>query len=142
MVLVENLLHDLLRFSRDLVTTFIQHEIHFLAPDNFTDSRLGHLSDHVFLIAIVEHPVSRIFQPVLDRKLDIDDIFIVRQHQRLVELLVAKIVAIPDLDGTYLRNIDDFMALYWPWHTPVDTGLSEAAETAERHDHARLAFLY
>jgi len=54
---------------------------------------------------------SALFRLYWNGELDFDDVLVVRQHQRLVLLLVLGRVAIADLDGAHLREIDQLLFL-------------------------------
>ncbi|MNS68741.1 hypothetical protein D3C72_1020280 [compost metagenome] len=142
LVAVENLLHQLLRIVRHLFAALVQHEVHLAAADHFADRRFGDLAQGVFLVARVEQPRHGIFQGVLHRELDVDDVFIVRQHQRFAGLLVAQRLAVTHFHRAHLRHVDGFVGLERVRPAPVETGRRGVAVLAEREHDAVLALLH
>ena len=98
--------------------------------------------NRLFLLSVVEDPVSRIFEAVLDSELDINDVLVVGQHQGLACEFVAHIAAITHLDSTNLGDVDGLMRLNRIRPAPVETGGSRMAELAKGQDHTRLTFLH
>src|SRR2546427_11365000 len=111
LVAVEDLLHQGLRCHRDLLAAFVEHEVHFALADDLPERAFRSLQHRVFRAAVGKQVVHRILQNVLDRELDIGDVFVVRQHERFAQDLGLDIVAIAHLDGAHPGQIDDLVAL-------------------------------
>jgi len=92
-------------------------------------------------IVVVDGYTAYVTYIIRDGKLDIDDVFIVGQHQGFFKPLVFQGGTITDFNGTDLRDIDDFMALDGPWFSPVETRSGKMAEAPECHDDTGLSFL-
>jgi hypothetical protein len=75
-------------------------------------------------------------------KLDVDDVFVVGQHQRLGALLVAHVVAVADFGRAHLRDVDGFVGLDRCRPAPVEAGAGGVGKAAEGGDHADLTFLH
>ena len=141
-VAIENLLHQSQSIKSDFFTTFIEHEVHLALANNFTNGCFGHLFDRLFLLAIIEDPIRRIFEAILNSELDVNDIFVVGQHQSFACEFVAHIAAITHLDSTDLGDIDGLMRLNRIRPAPIETGGSRMTELAKGQDNTRLTFLH
>jgi len=141
-VAIEHRLHQLLRFGGDLGAPFVECEVHLAVAGNLAHRRLRDLCDDVIGLARVERIVGGALQVVLDRKLDIDDVFVVSQEQRFLGDLVPGIaVAIADLDGFHLREIDDLDRLDRERQMPPRSRRRGLGIFAEAGDDAAPAFV-
>jgi hypothetical protein len=100
------------------------------------------LLDHFFLAAVIKDPIRRILELVLYCKLNVDNIFIIGQHQRFLTLLVLDAGAITDFNRANLRNIDDLMTLDRIRPAPVEAGWRHMAVFSKGQHHPGLALLH
>jgi hypothetical protein len=77
---------------------------------------------------------------ILDRELDIGDVFVVRQHERFAQDLGFDVVAIAHLDGAHPGQIDDLVALNGIGEAPVQPRGGHLRELAESEYHPPLTF--
>ena len=75
---------------------------------------------------------------VLDIELQVDDVFVVRQHQSFLQ--AARRPADTDFRLTYARDIHQFRILHGPRHTPVKAGSCVRRVAAERRHDPHLTF--
>ena len=140
-VAVDNLLHQLLGVLGDLLLAFIEHEVHFRFADDFTHRGLGRLQHHLAGVAVVEQPGLGIFQAKLHRKLDVDDVLVVGQHQGFLEHLGLDVVAVADFDLPQGLHVDDLVALDRIRQAPLEAGaIGQGLEFAKTQNRCRLAF--
>ena len=82
-------------------------------------------------MAILEDVLDRILQHVLNGKLDVDDVFVIGQHQRLFQHLVLLAAAITYLYGTHPGQVNQFVRLHRVRQAPAQARLGGFLELAE-----------
>jgi len=88
-------------------------------------------------MAVVEEILHRVLEDVLDGELDIDDVFVIGEHQGLFQHLVALGAAIADFDGAHPRHIHQFVGLEGVRQAPSEARFGGFFELAElKHDAA------
>jgi hypothetical protein len=123
---------------RDFLARLVQDRVHRLAPDHFSHRRLGRLDHRGRRVATPEQIVLRpgVLDPVLHLELDVDDVFVVRQHQCLFQALRA--AARPNLDAPHGQDVDQFARLDRPWQAPAESRRRCFGIAAERRHNANL----
>jgi len=97
------------------------------------------LQHRFFRSTVNEEKILRVFQDVLNGELQIDDVLIVRQHQRFPQHLALDVAAVADFNGAHLIDVDDFTRLDRPRQMPARTRLGGLDILAETQHHAPLA---
>ena len=90
-----------------MLASFIQYEVHLALAHDFADGSLGRLTHVLIRRAVVEQIIGRIFQEILHGELNIDDIFVIGQHQRFFQHFVLHVLAVTDFHGTDLTQADN-----------------------------------
>jgi hypothetical protein len=140
LVAVEDLLHQGLCRHRDLLASLVEHEVHLALADDFPERAFGGLEHRLLRPAVGEQILHGVLQDVLDRELDVGDVLVVRERERLAQHLGLDVVAIADLDRTHAGQIDDLVALDRIRDAPVQPGGRDLREFSESEHHAALAF--
>ncbi len=119
-------MHQILGADRNLLASFIQHEVHFALADDFADRGFRHATDIILGVTVVEQRVFDILQVVLDGKLQIDNVFVIGQHQRFAQLLATRRAAlgssVADFNSPHLLHVDDSHALDGERNVPARAG--------------------
>src|SRR5690606_1669104 len=113
-VAVEDRLHQRKRVARDQVLLLVQHAVDPRAADHLAHRGLAGLADDLAGLSaqvVVEEIVARRADAELHRELHVDDALVTGQHERLAQVLVARIAPIPDLDGAQLLGADELVNL-------------------------------
>ena len=134
------MLHQDLHARGDLAASLVQHEVHLALAHHLADRGLGGLQHVVAGIAVVEEPVFRALQRVLDRELHVDDVLVVGEHQRF-RLLVARVSAVSHLDGAHLRDVHVLDALHRVRRVPAQSRHRGLEVLAEAQHHAARTFV-
>ena len=92
-------------------------------------------------LRVVEEVVLGALEVVLHRELDVDDVLVVGQHQRFLVDLVLRRVAVADLDGPHLREVDELDRLDRERQVPARARLRGLGVLAEARDDAAAAFV-
>ena len=138
LVTVEDFLHQRRGLDGNLLAAFVEHEVHLALADDLANRRFRHLHHRFIRHAVVEDVIDRILENVLDGKLDVDDVFVIGQHQRFFQHLVALAAAIADFERAHAGNIDQLMRLNRVRQTPAQAGLSAFLVAAELQHQAAL----
>jgi hypothetical protein len=88
----------------------------------------------------VEQPLARVAHDVLHGELQVDDVLVVREHQRFLEHARLDVVAVADFQRPHLREVDDLVRLHRPGQPPVQSRSGLRGELAERQHDAALSF--
>ena len=96
------------------------------------------MQDGIIRVAVIEQVLLRILQKPLDCKLDIDDIFIIGQHERFFEHPILVRAAIAHLDNAHIGQANDFVCLNRIGQTPTQARLGRLGIAAECQDDASL----
>jgi len=139
----QGLLHQLLDIGHHLRTAFLEYEVHFALADDFAYHAFGHLLEHGIGITHVEQVALRVAHLVLHRQLDVDDVLVLGQHQRLARhrhhALSGGAGAVADFDETALFDVDDFNLLDRIGYVPVRPRRCGFRIGAESQHHTLLA---
>jgi hypothetical protein len=141
LVAVHRLLHEVARLGGDVLAALVQREVHLGAADDLADRRLGHELHHLLGLAVVEDEGFRAHEVVLHRELDVDDVLVLGQHHRFLGVAVRRGVAIADLDGAHLLEIDDVDRFDREGQVPARPGLRGLRVLAEAGHDAAPAFV-
>jgi len=83
----------------------------------------------------------RAHEVVLDRELDVDDVLVLGQHRRFFGVAIRRRVAIADLDGSHLLEVDDVDGFDREGQVPARAGLCRLGVLAEAGHDTAAAFV-
>src|SRR6185503_15102859 len=139
-VAIVDLLHEIPRLVGDVDLGLVQDRVHAVLADHLAHRGLGDLHRRLVGTPDVEGEVARVLDQVLHRELQVDDVLVVGEHQRLFEHLGAHVVAVADFERAHLPQVDDLVRLDRPRHAPAQTGSGLLRILAEGEHHAARAF--
>ena len=140
LITVQHRLHGHLNGRRNFLLAFKKHRVHGLAANHFTHSRFGGVKHAAVRVATAEKIIlgGMRLDAVLHVEHDVNDVFVVGEHQSFLQTL--RRTAHADFGFTHTRNIDNFDILHRPRQTPVDARRAVLGVLAKRRHHADLAF--
>ena len=142
LVAVEDLLNQPLRLGRHRAAAFGEHEVHPRPADDLAHRTLRRLAQCDFRLAVLEEESCGILHPILHRELEVDDVLVLGQHERLAGNRGGAAALVPESD---LRVAD-------PVHIdrdhridevrrPVEPWIHDAMVCAKAQHHALLRLL-
>jgi hypothetical protein len=138
-VAVVDRLHEVARLVGDVNLRLAQDLVHRALADHLAHRGLGDLHRRLVGPAHVEGEIARVLHYVLHRELQVDDVLVVGEHQRLFEHLGAHVVAVAHLQRAHLGEVDDLLRLDRPRQAPAQAGAGFLREAAEGEHDAALA---
>ncbi len=142
-VAIQHFLNQLLGVHRDLSSPFVQHEIDLVAAHHFADRGFGRLLDDILRVAlarsVVEQEGARVLDVVLHRQLDIDDVLVRGQHQRLFRNPRLGGIAVADFHAAHFGQVNDLHLFNRERRVPLQPRLCYPVEAAQTQHHALLA---
>jgi hypothetical protein len=111
LVAIQDVLHQLGGAGGDIGAALVEHVVHLALADDLAHGGLGRLLDGLVRIPVGEEVVFRILQGVLHGELQVDDVFVVGQHERLGQHLGLDAVLEAHFHGAYLLHVDHFHGL-------------------------------
>lgn len=118
------------------------NRLHFGLSDNFTQNGLGCNLNRYVRAAHIKEVVFRVFNAPNDSLVDVNDIFIARQHMAFRErICMIAVSRFTDGDTAFLSDVDFIDAFYRIRQVIVQTCICRVGVGAETQDNALFARL-
>jgi hypothetical protein len=139
LVAIQDFLHQLGGAHGDIGASLVEHVVHLALADDLAHGGLGGLLDGLVRIPVGEQVVFRILEGVLHGELQVDDVLVVGEHQRLGQHLGLDAVLEAHFHGTDLFHVDHFHGLHRIGQMPARAGHGGLGVFAEAQHDAALA---
>ena len=131
------------------LTLFGQNRLNVILPDNFAHGAFGHGLHRAGRVLNIKQKVGRIFNDPENREIDIDDIFVTRQHQAFFRHIArhtggaaVRAGAHADIDEIFGRHFRGHRRLNRPRQMIVQTRAGLRMKLAEAQHNALLIGLH
>src|SRR5690606_19030145 len=139
-VAVQDRLHQREGVPGDEVLLLVEHAVDPRTADHLAHGRLPGLAHDLARLpaeVVVEEVVARRADPVLHRELHVDDALVARQHERLAQVLVARIATVADLDRAQLLRAHQLVHLDRERQPPGQAGAVDLLDHLAEAQHDR-----